>query len=152
MQRGWKERRAKADRTDYDADARAEARAVRTAYYAELAAADRAAIAAQEAAMATAQCHCPACGGDGLVSPEFGARIVTALEKLSASAVIDPSVLRTLQAAIVTHVAQAVDPVADARAVITRKDVPLIPTKPRRKPTAAEIYAAGDDGVAELDD
>ncbi|MCJ2057744.1 hypothetical protein MKL09_14410 [Methylobacterium sp. J-048] len=151
MQRGWKERRTKADRNDYDADARAEARAIRAAYYAELAAADRAAVAAQEAALVAARCECPVCR-DGLVTLDMAERVVRALAKLPAGSPVDQDVLQALQAAIITHAAPAADPVADTRAVITPKSEPVILQKPRRKPTAAEIYAAGDDGVAELDD
>ncbi|CAM3270544.1 hypothetical protein JHFBIEKO_4806 [Methylobacterium mesophilicum] len=151
MQRGWRERRAKADRTDYHADERAAVRAIRDAAAAEKAAADRAAIAAQEAALVAARCECPVCR-DGLVTLDLAERVIRALAKLPAGSPVDQDVLMSLQGAIVAQAAQAADPVADTRAVITPKSEPVILQKPRRKPTAAEIYAAGEDGVAELDD
>ncbi|MCJ2039517.1 hypothetical protein MKK55_11280 [Methylobacterium sp. J-059] len=144
LSRGWKERRAKADRTDYDADGRVEARAARASLYASNEAASRAAVAAAEAARASARCSCPACG-EGLVAVDFAGRIVTALEKLPANVVIDPAVVQALLAAVETPV--AADPV---HGVSSPVPVPHAP-KHRRKPTPAEIYAAGDDGVVEDD-
>ncbi|WP_043755876.1 hypothetical protein [Methylobacterium oryzae] len=50
--------------------------------------------------------------------------------------------------------AEAVDQVPAGRtAAVTPKAEPAIPTKPRRKPTAAEIFAAGgDEGALDLTD
>lgn len=151
LQAGHAERQAKAKGTKYNSDERTAIRAIRNAAAAEKAATERAAIAAQEAALVAARCECPVCR-DGLVTLNLAERVIRALAKLPAGSPVDQDVLMSLQAAIITHAAPAADPVADVRATVTPKAEPIIPAKPRRKPTAAEIYAAGDDGVAELDD
>ncbi|WP_230367604.1 hypothetical protein [Methylobacterium brachiatum] len=152
MTSGWKERRNKADRTDYHAEERATVRAIRNAAAAEKAAAERVAVAAREAALVAARCECPVCR-DGLVTLDLAERVIRALAKLPAGSPVDQDVLQTLRAAIVTHAAPTVDPVTDTRAAITPKDVPIIAQKLRRRPSAAEIFAAGDDGVVDgLDD
>ena len=145
LQAGHAERQAKAKGTKYKSEERAAVRAIRNAAAAELAAADRAAAAAQEAALVAARCECPVCR-DGLVTLDMAERVIRALAKLPAGSPVDQDVLMSLQAAVITHAAATAD---DTRAVITPKSEPIIPAKPRRKPTAAEIFAAGDDGVVD---
>ncbi|WP_342112012.1 hypothetical protein [Methylobacterium sp. SI9] len=128
--------------------------------------ASNAAAAENAKLQARARCSCPVCDS-GPVDVELAARVITALARMPAHVQTDPAVLATLStivsgrdidlsAAYSTnlglhrpHKVYAPVPLAEP-AANTPQEAPVIPTK-RRKPTAAEIFAAGgDEGALDL--
>lgn len=172
MGAGHKARKALAAARSNANDERAEIRAERNRMYAEQAARDAIAAAEHAQKQARARCSCVVCG-EGLIDAEFAGRIITALQKLPAHVQTDPAILATLRAVVEGNkpielaAAYSTDlglkrprkvyasaPTVDhgEPAVITPKDEPIVvPSKPKRKPTQAEIYAAdGDENALDL--
>lgn len=172
MERGWRDRRTAADArreqraADHHDSERAVIRQERARMYEEQAARDAAVAAAAAEARLRLRVSCPCCNGlpDGVLV-SVAEKIMRAwaspllnptpdqwnLSHLNAvavgqdtGAVIVPEGLsypRTIAGRDDRRVADVLP--ADTAAVITPKDEPIIvPTKPKRKPTAAEIYAA----------